>query len=254
MNNVPKRYNTFTCINGILYDKVKEIAYKKGELMGNLGTFVNETKREPNIFFDDIYIQESGVYIYQGYNNPNIAYRIYKSFADYGFNGNRDDILIQELSKRKDNIKLTEFPSGVVTLEGKIIGQEIPYYPNYLSIYEYIKSNNNIDLNTIYKMILNIIKELYDNGILYYDTHAKNFLIKDNNSNIKINLIDFDYDLILFDNKDPDKLKTLLKNYTNLVNSVYRLSKKTHNNIFEETNTFEETYDQLHKLSKKLAS
>ena len=37
--------------------------------------------------------------IYQSKNNPKIAYRIYKEFAEYKFNGYNDDILIENLQK-----------------------------------------------------------------------------------------------------------------------------------------------------------
>ena len=254
MNNVPRRNDTFTNKKGMLFDKVKEIAYKQGELMGNLGKFVHETKREPNIFFGekDSLEPEKGVFIYQNRQKPTKAYRIYKEFADYGFNGYNDDTLIQELQERKDGINLTEFPTGVVTYENKIIGQEIPYYEDYMSIHEFIQNFKDIDLPTLYRMILDILKELYDHGILYYDVHTKNFLIKNDESGIKVNLIDFEYDLMSFE-VTPQNLKRMLKNYASLVNGIHNYCKKIQDKVYEDPSNFEEAYNRLDELKRKLA-
>ena len=37
--------------NGILYPNIREIAFTRDNLFGNLGTLVNETKREVNDYF-----------------------------------------------------------------------------------------------------------------------------------------------------------------------------------------------------------
>ena len=37
--------------NGILYPNIREIAFTRDNLFGNLGTLVNETKREANDYF-----------------------------------------------------------------------------------------------------------------------------------------------------------------------------------------------------------
>ena len=249
MDNVPRRYNTYTNKDNITYDKVKELAFKQKELMNNLGKFVNETNREANLFFDDQYSLENGVYIYQDYNNPNIAYRIYKEFAEYNFNGNKDELLIQELMQKQDKVKLTEFPFGVVTLDNRIIGQQIPYYPNHISLYEYFKANKDIDIYMIYLQILDILNELYSNGILYFDSHAKNYLINGDT----INLIDFEYSLMSFDINNIRLKKYMLKNYIKLINHLYQLYSNTKQDIFEETNSFGETYNQIKELTRKIA-
>ena len=248
MNNVPKRYNNFTNRNGITFDKVNELSFKKEQLM-NIGNLVHETNREMHMFSDEDTQINEGVIIYQDYNNPYIAYRIYKEFADYGFNGNKDDYLIQELQSRKDGIKLTDLPFGVVTLEGRIIGQQIPYYPNHLSLYEYFKNNQINDPYEIYLSMLDILKELFDNNIIYFDNHAKNFLINDN----QLKLIDFDYDYILFNNINMRCLKTMLDNYIYTINLLNRIYTNTDNTMFEQTNTFSEAYDQVKSLQRKIA-
>ena len=77
---IPRINNCFVHTKGEYFNKVREVAFKSGELIGNLGTYVNETKREFNMLFSDDNLSE-GVYIYQTFSNPLIAYRIYKTFA-----------------------------------------------------------------------------------------------------------------------------------------------------------------------------
>ncbi len=251
MSNIPRRNSTFINIDGQTFDKVEEIAFKQGELMGNIGKFVNETKHEPNPFFDNEYEQDSGVYIYQDYNNPNIGYRIYKAFADYGFNGNADDRLIQKLMEQQEHIKLTEFPSGVVTLEGRIIGQQIPYYPDHISIGDYFISKKIDNVCDIYNRMLIILKELYDNGIIYFDTHSKNFMINPNNE--QINLIDFDYYFMSFKGDRIDKLDVTLSNFARLINRLNQCQGiYDYVGNFEETTTFENTFDKIEEINRKI--
>lgn len=103
--------DNFTNIKGKYFEGVKELAFTKENLYGNIDKFVNED-----------YNLLNGVYIYKDFNNKNIGYKIYKEFMAYKFNGYRDDELIYNLIQRSKNIKLTEMPIGVVTIDGKIIG------------------------------------------------------------------------------------------------------------------------------------
>ena len=104
MEKIPQVKNGFTNKYGVFYPNVKEIMFKRTELYNNLGTFVAETNREANSFFvpDDFDLR--GVYIYQQLDNPNKAYRIYKEFAEYKFNGYDDDKLIHNLQNKQQNL------------------------------------------------------------------------------------------------------------------------------------------------------
>ena len=59
--------DNFISTNGVTYDNVREISFLRKNLFGNLGTLVNETKRDvfdyfrPNAFD----IDDRGVYIYK---------------------------------------------------------------------------------------------------------------------------------------------------------------------------------------------
>lgn len=213
--------------NGCIFSNVKEIAFEKENLFGNLGKYITESSLKED---DDI-----GVYIYQDYKNPNIAYRIYKQFAEYNFNGYSDDKLIEKLQLSQKNITKTLFPTGVVTLDRRIIGQEIPFYCNSVTILEYIKNSKDIDPISTYIQILDILKELLENDIVYLDVHSRNFVI--DLITKKINLIDFDYYYMRFDKY----IKIQIENYRKMINYL--------NEILNITNIVgylknEENYEQ----------
>ena len=246
--DIPKINSGFTNIKGEHFNKVREIAYKKGELMGNVGIFKAETKHSNDFFCgDDL---EEGVYVYQTFNNPKIAYRIYKSFADYNFNGFMDDKLIQNLLERKDGIVLTEFPTGVVTLEGRIIGQEIPYYEKGITLNKYFKENKVSNSFDIYLQVLNIIKEMFDHGIIYLDNHSGNYLIDLNDESV--HAIDFDSAFIRFEDALTYR-KQLFENYKSMINKLNILN-ETYEKVgrFEEVDNFSDAYNQIYTLRKKL--
>lgn len=250
---IPKINPTFTNIYGETFSLVREIAYKQGELMG-IGKFVAETKREVNMYFDSLASALSGVNVYQTHGNPNIAYRIYKEFADYGFNGQDDARLIQNLSERNTNIKLSKFPTGVVTLDGRIIGQEIPYFPNSVTLLDYIKIKYpNINPFNLYIEVLKILKEMYDNGIIYLDNHPKNFMITEDDHSYKMNIIDFESSFVKFDDCDRLHTNNLFKNYLNMINRLNNMLGVT-DKVGEivKVDNFDNAFDQLNEKSKKL--
>lgn len=203
----------FTNINGVYFPKVREIAFNRGEYL-RIGKPITMSHQESNsdslISDDHIY---GSMFIYQDYANPNVGYRIYDSYNDYRFNGNRDDILIQNLQDRQDNVLLTKFPTGVVTYGGFIIGQEMPFFPDNQKIDDYLKKCKLSEAFTLYKQLLLMFKELCLNGIMYTDIHPGNIII---DSNSKLELIDFDMSFIDFDNKK--RLEVVIRNLYNLIN------------------------------------
>lgn len=246
---MPVIQESFIDKNGKLYDNVRDIQYNKENLYGNLGTFVAETKKEDNVWLNN---EEDGVYIYQTYHNPNIAYRIYKRFAEYNFNGEKDEVLINELQKRQNLIKLSKFPTGVVTKDGNIIGQEIPYFQNNINLMELFKFHNNYDVFNIYLQVLDILKEMYDNGILYFDNHAKNFMIDPNNTET-VNIIDFEHQYVKFDEWSKYDLNTLFDNYANMINILNKINELDFKlGKFIKTNNFLDTYEEISDMQKKL--
>lgn len=236
---------------GKKYKGVKELAFTKDNIFGNVGKFISETEYEHSDYF--VSEEESGVYIYQDFNKSNIAYRIYKEFADYNFNGYKDDVLISKLQKRQSNIHLTKAPFGVVTLDGKIIGQIIYFFENYITLYEFsMEKSREINYIKLYIKMLTILKELYDNGILYLDIHAKNFMI---NSHNKINLIDFEHANVVFDDFSKHHIERFFQSFNNMIqilNKNLGIEELFENYI--RTNNFDDTFYQLDTLSKKLVN
>ena len=245
----PQIRNSFTNIKGQTFDSVKELSFKKGELFGNLGRYITESHHEVSDFAYDIYDSHFGVYIYQDYKESNLGYKIYKDFAEYNFNGYGDDKLIQKLQERQKYIYKTEFPTGVVTLDGKIIGQQIPFYPNCVTLLDYIKTNININPVDIYIKVLQLLQELFLNGIIYLDIHSRNFMI--DLSSLDVKLIDFDSCYIQFD--DTNLLKRQLCNYRKMViflNDILNTSSIT--GVFKEVDNFDSCFEQLNEMSKIL--
>lgn len=228
---------------GIVYPKVREIAFTKDNFFGNLGTLVNETKKESTLFFgiDNMEFDDRGVYIYKSDYDARKALRIYKSFQDYKFNGDKDDELIARLQKLQRKVKLTEFPAGIVTLDGNIIGQEIPFYEEYNPFIEVKDNIRLVEILNIYKKCLLIIKELNDKGIQYLDIHAKNFLI---NSDLDVKLIDFENDLVKFNDKDATIIT--LDRFYNMINQINEQTKELR--AIEKTDNFDTALINIDKL------
>ena len=189
---IPRTKQGFINQSGQYFDKVMEIAYQKGELFDHLGTLVAQTSNKKDSFSESFSFDTEGVLIYQSKQDPFTAHRIYQAYAEPGFDGNGDDKLIQKLMERQSSIFLTSFPWGVVTSDGNIIGQEIPFYPNDITLSQFLKRYPNVNPIKIYRAVLEVLKEMYDCEILYLDIHPGNFMIDPSLSNIKIHTIDFD--------------------------------------------------------------
>ena len=179
--------------NGNVYN-IRNINYEnKSDLKGNIGEYITETKKENSIFFDSSDNLYEGVYIYKSFYDPKKALRIYKDWADYLYVSHNDVKLLYELQKKQKNIQLTEFPTGVITLDNSVIGQEIPFYEGYENLNVSLKKLKDIkEIINCYQQVVSILKELELENILYTDIHPKNFMMKDN----IVKLIDFENDSI----------------------------------------------------------
>lgn len=237
--------NCYVNQEGKAYPRVREIAFTKNNYFGNLGTLVNETRKESNPFFavDAMEFDDRGVYIYKSDYDKSKALRIYKSFMDYKFNGDNDEELIAKLQKLQRKIKLTEFPAGIVTLDGNIIGQEIPYYEEYNPFIEVKDNIRLVEILNIYKKCLLIIKELNDKGIQYLDIHAKNFLV---NECLDVKLIDFENELVKFN--DEDAKTVVLERFYNMINYINKEIKELR--VIEKKDNFDDALISIDSLVK----
>ena len=175
--------------------------------------------------------------------DPKKALRIYKDFADYKYTCHKDDKLISELQSRQKYVKLTDFPTGVATIENYVIGQEIPYYKNSDTLAKKclnLPSDNKRELTILkyYLEILEILKELYKNDIIYADVRSRNFMIDKVHDMIK--LIDFESSYISFDRKKYysdmiDNIKIMINEINKYFKIEFIISKETSLENIEET-------------------
>ena len=221
--------------------------YTKDDIKGKLGTFITETKHEKSdMFYSESEELIDGVYIYKTYYDDLKALRIYKDWADYKFISHASDIkIISELQKRQQYVKLTEFPTGIVTLENSVIGQEIPLYEGYKNLIEVVKNIDSKEVLKYYLQMIKILQELISTDIIYVDCHTKNFLINEKTSDIK--LIDFEpTDISL--KKDLYSYKKMINIIKENINRINKIKNIPFHLLKEETlENIEETI-----LSKKL--
>lgn len=205
--------------NGIIYENIRNIHFDEYEdLTKGLGTYICETNRDLGNFGDtDSYLND-GVYLYIPNYDKTKALRVYKDIfgvcQNYKYTNHNDDYIVSELQKRQKNVKLTEFPTGIVTLDKYVIGQEIPFYKDHTALSQ---KSDKLDIIKYYIDILNILKELLNNEIIYSDIHANNFLV-DNVNNI-VRLIDFDSKYLSFDG-NKTKYHDMLNNLKTMINRI----------------------------------
>lgn len=230
---------------GVKYDDLLNVHFeKKEDMSSNLGKYVAETDYKDNMFLSSSWNLTNGVYLYQSYFDPKIALRIYRDFANYKYIYHNDAKLIKELLERKKNIKLTDFPFGVITIEDYVVGQAIPYYEEYDTLAKVSMGKiNELTMMKYYLEILKILKELYSNGIVYADVRARNFMI--NRVNNLVKLIDFESQYISFDDrlyKDMIvNIKITINEINDYLNIEFKIDKEDCLDNIEET-LLEENY------------
>lgn len=212
----------------------------------NIGEYITESRKDSkNKGVSDDYLI-SGVYIYKSNYDSKKALRIYKDFVDYKYIKHDDAKIVSELQGIQKNIKLTDFPTGIITLEDSVIGQEIIFYNDYKTLSEYIKELKEIkQLMYYYKQILYILEELSKNNIIYKDLHTKNFLVNDNS----IKLIDFESSSFTFDKSQKTYIDMVCKTKAlfNEINEILKINFK-----LEDGQTLSELEKEIKIKSKKL--
>ena len=229
---------------GINYDLLNIHFEKKEDMATNLGKYVAETDYKDNMFLSSSWNLTNGIYLYQSYFDPKIALRIYRDFASYKYVHHDDAKLIKELLERGKNVLLTDFPKGVITIEDYVVGQAIPFYEDYDTLAKVvINKKDELSIMKYYLEIMKILKELYNNSIIYADVRSRNFMI--NRVNNLVKLIDFESQYISFD----DRLyKEMIKNIKITINEIndylnikFKIDKEDSLDNIEET-LLEENY------------
>lgn len=142
-----------------------------------------------------IFFEDSNTLIYV--IGDRLGFKIDKSLLNKERQSYNIEEMVSGLVLRQDNIKLTDFPVGVVSCKRRCIGQVIRLYKDYISLYDAVNDNN---IELLYNKVLCIIDELLNNGILYLDIHEHNFLV---NTNLDVKLIDFESSCVIFDKISP---------------------------------------------------
>ena len=160
------------------------------------------------------------------------------------------------LQSKQDNISTVDFPIGYYKKFLKLQGLIIKYYKNGISLdntiltgdieglgkYYYHDEDNIHNLFLLFNEILDTIYEMFENGIYYRDIHPGNIVLTDN----KAKIIDFDYRLVHFNNKDSN-LAIIMSNYDLLLRTV--LNKY---NLFSSLNDYFTDFEQAKVFTKKL--
>ena len=183
----------------------------------------NDWRKYPKIFvaynpFEKIPswgASDEGIYI-EKFDNNSKAFRVHSEIQDFNFkyfSGRyTEQILVEQLLKKQPDIKLTQFPLGIVSVENTIIGQVIPFYDNYETLKQSIEYLKPEELYKLYLHIIEILTELYNNGIIYTDIHGGNIMVNPENHDVK--LIDFESQRVFFEEYSfkcmIDNLKALL--------------------------------------------
>ncbi len=220
-NEIGKHFDN---INDIHFHNVSEIALELGD----------------PIIRSNIPGTNQGIMIYRSILDPNKALRVDKNYINYRELNRRDDEMISRLQSKQQDVKLTEFPTGVVTIDDKVIGQEIPFYDNskpLIGLAKDKKIKNWDELLAKYLEMLKILRELLSNGIIYRDVHGGNFMYNYNTG--KLNLIDFDEYLVNFDGSERayNSMISSIKMAIGFMNKFYN---RTFESSFDSIYTFEE--------------
>lgn len=237
---IDERGNVYN-IRNINYESLEEARF-------NFGTFLTESK---SYKFDSIDSDLDGIYLYKTIYDPKKVLRIYKDYPHYKYISHCDQRIISELQSRQKNIKLTDFPTGVVTIENIVIGQEIPYYEGFETIRNIYQNNKYIKIPTYYYLeILKILKELFKEGIIYKDIHSNNFLYKTFEECIK--LIDFEPFEVRFDEGMNCNYNSMIDNLKAMIILLNGFSGIEFDSNFKKTKTLEEVEESILENQKKL--
>jgi len=202
--------------------------------------------------------EEDGVYIYQTHYDDKKALRIYQDWLNYKYVYHESECkLVSRLLEYQKSILLSEFPTGIVSLENHVIGQEVPFYgEGYITVLEALTQKKCEEPTSLYLKMLNILDELYTNGIIYRDGHFRNFMYNTIDGDVKI--IDFESSSVSFVEDDPAPCV--------LNNSVLNFKKRIDRTIsdygielgasYEKASTFGEVKEAVlekhHSLIKKI--
>lgn len=194
---------------------------------------------------------------------PNKSFYLLPSTSDYLLRVNKyrenDNELFEFISRLREKQLLcpkTDFPIGVVLNEYDKIGQIIRYYKDakslknicinedLASLQKYISCDDDVLHNFFLAclQIIDILEELFAEGIAYFDVGGDNFVIHDGN----VKIIDFEEKYIKFDKSRFSEF-IILHNY---FDTLYSLIKTLGFPIYYESSREETTFSKVRKHVK----
>lgn len=154
-----------------------------------------ELKEDFKFLEKNILFENDNTIIYCPSYSSDVCFKIDKSLLYKARETYEIEAMISALADKQENVKLTEFPYGVVTQGRRVIGQEVRLYKEYEPLSKKVYSLTNEQFLIVCKKVSEIIKELINNDIYYLDIHEDNFLVNDD---LDVKLIDFSYNCVIF--------------------------------------------------------
>lgn len=204
-------------------------------------------------FNDDNFHSKSKFYLF-----PSTGIYLMKVNKNCSFNDQALYEMIKKLCILQENNLNVDFPIGYIRNGKNVVGQIICNYENakslrkihddedLFSLQKYFYRDEDVihNLFIVYLEILDKLQSLLDNGILYLDIHAGNFVFYDND----IKIIDFDPHYIGFENNLYFK-DNLINNYINMIHRInYEFGLDFGMFEYYKSLTFKETKQKIIKL------
>lgn len=167
--------------------------------------------------------------------------------------------MIEHFSELEKYLSKVDLPIAYYQSNGKVLGTVIPYYPDTVNIrylfgfnperlFEFYKHDENVyrNLLSMYLDILDILKEMYENGMCYMDIRSTNFVFHQND----VKIIDFEPSELHFNNKNLYYHK-IIKSFCLLINAM-SMSVNAKELTVPYVNTFKESEDEIKRLYKRI--
>ncbi|MBP5683830.1 MAG: hypothetical protein J6X02_01060 [Bacilli bacterium] len=164
--------------------------------------------------------------------NPDEISRFYKlnnhpeliiKYAIKNFDNEKVRYMLRTFMELQKRVYLTKLPTSYYMEDGIMKGTIIPYYDKGISLntvsltkkidelmkYYYHDEDILHNLFILFSDIMDILEELVDNNVIYFDTNPGNFVLINN----RIQLIDFDpeYDRIVYEVNKKNIVKMLIE-------------------------------------------
>ena len=137
-------------------------------------------------------------------------------------------IMLENLVAKQSQVPNVDFPIGYFRQWHKLRGLIVRYYQNGVSVDNIIQADDIKSLEKYYcydadnihnlflllQNMLDVVYEMFENGIYYTDINPGNFILVDN----QVKVIDFDSRFVFFENADKDRsLFNIMYNYEMLL-------------------------------------